>query len=111
MSKKNTRKVYRLERVIPAYEEALGTEGGVVEFEGDADGKTYTMPHPMLSDDAFLGELEDAASTTEMVQVLLGDQYDAFVEGGNSVKAVSMLFALVGRDARESVQKVRITRS
>lgn len=109
MSKKNTRKVYKLAEVRPAYEEAVGSDGGVVEFEG-TDGKTYTFPHPLFMDDDQQEAMDDASTKYEISEVLLGDQYEDFVAAGNSLDDLGMLFGMVSREAQEKAQKVRLTR-
>lgn len=109
MSKKNTRKRYRLEEVRPAYEEAVGTEGGVVEFDG-TDGKVYTFPHPLFMNDDQQEAMDGASSKYEICEALLGEQYEEFVAGGNSLDDLGMLFGMVSREAQEKAQKVRITR-
>ena len=109
MSKKNTRKRYRLAEVMPAYEEALGTDGGAVEFDGNED-KVFSFPNPLFMDEEMQEALDGASSRDEMAQILLGDQYEDFMVGGNSVEALTMLFGGVARESQEKAQKVRLTR-
>lgn len=109
MSKQNNRKKYRLSEVRPAYEEAVGTDGGVVTFDG-TDGQEYTFPHPLFMSDEQQEALDAASTKYELVELLLGDQYEAFVKGGNSIDDLGMLFGMVAREAQEKAQKVRITR-
>lgn len=109
MSKKNNRKRYRLEEVRPAYEEAVGTDGGTVEFEGKNE-KLYTFPHPLFMNDEQQEAMDDASSKYEICEVLLGDQYEDFVADGNSLDDLGMLFGVISRESQEKAQKVRLTR-
>lgn len=109
MSKKNVKKRYRLAEVRPAYEEAVETEGGVVPFDG-TDGKEYTFPHPLFMDEEQQEAMDAASSKYEIAEVLLGDQYDDFVAGGNSLDDLGMLFGIVARESQEKARKVRLTR-
>lgn len=109
MAKQNKRKRYRLEEVRPAYEEAVGTEEGRVDFDG-TDGKSYSFPHPLFMSDEQQEALDDASSKYEIAEVLLGDQYEEFVAGGNSLDDLGMLFGIIAREAQEKARKVRITR-
>lgn len=108
MSKASKRRRVRLNQVRPAYEEALGTEGGRYEFEGNNE-TVYSFPHPAFLDDT--SELDEADSVDEIAQVLLGDQYDQFIEDGNSVQDLLLLFQNVGSEYRGKAGKVRISRS
>lgn len=110
MSKASKRRLVRLSQVRPAYEEALGTDNGRYEFLGD-DDVTYSFPHPAFMDKAAGEELDEADTETELAQVLLGDQYDQFVEGGNSVNDFLLLFQNIGQQYRGKAEKVRISRS
>lgn len=109
MSKRNNRKRYRLEEVRPAYEEAVGTEGGVVEFEG-TDGEVYTFPHPLFMDEDLQEAFDGASSKYEIAELLLGEQYEKFVTGGNSIDDLGLLFGMISREVQEKAGKVRITR-
>lgn len=107
MSKQNKAKKYRLDSVKPAYEEALGTD--VVEIEG-TDGKTYSFPHPLFMDDEQEELVGEASTKYELAEALLGDSYEDFVAGGNSLSDLALLFGAIQREMQEKAQKVRITR-
>lgn len=109
MSKKNNRKRYRLEEVRPAYEEAVGTDGGVVEFEG-TDGEAYSFPHPLFMNEEQQEAFDDASSKYELAELLLGEQYEKFISGGNSIDDLGLLFGMVSREVQEKAGKVRLTR-
>lgn len=109
MSKSNKHKMYRLSEVKPAYEEAVGTAGGKVEFEG-TDGKVYAFTHPLFFSHEEREALQDANTEQEIAQALLGDQYEDFVVGGNDLDALGLLFGSIQQESQEKAQKVRITR-
>lgn len=109
MSKPNKAR-YRLEQVRPTYEDALGTDGGFVEFEG-TDGQLYRFPHPAFMDRAMQESIDEADSGEEVCAALLGDQFEQFKENGNSVDDFGLLFGAIGAEFREKAQKVRISRS
>lgn len=108
MSKASKRRRVRLNQVRPAYEEALGTTGGRYEFEGN-DDVVYSFPHPAFIEDT--SDFDEADNAEELAQALLGDQFDQFIEGGNAINDLVLLFQNVGSEYRGKAGKVRISRS
>lgn len=110
MSKSSKRRLVRLNQVRPAYEEAVGTKGGQYPFVGNDDAE-YSFPHPAFMPKELRAELDDADDEDEIARILLGEQYEKFIKGGNDVEDLMLLFQNVGAEYRGKADKVRISRS
>ncbi|MDV6290329.1 hypothetical protein R2F25_30440 [Streptomyces sp. UP1A-1] len=111
MSKPNGKR-YRLETVRRSYVDAVGGER--VEFEVGPDDapQVFSFPHPVFMPDDVNTALNEAQGKGDEAgaRILLGDQYDAFVEAGGDPTSVMLLFVGVRNEAQDTMQKVRPTK-
>ena len=103
MSKKNLRDLASFDELIAQRREAVGGDGKTVPIEGF--GKTWHVASPGLQDaawnDRFMDLAEDAADgvistadyRTELADLLLGDQADAFIAAADK-EGLDPLFML-----------------
>jgi hypothetical protein len=106
MSKPNGKR-YRLETVRRSYADAVGGED--VEFEV-GDGKVFTFPHPLFTPDDMQQQLAEAKGDQAGARILLGDQWDAFVEAGGDATSLMLLHVAVRNESQDTVQRVRPTK-
>ncbi|ESU46501.1 hypothetical protein K7395_24705 [Streptomyces filamentosus] len=103
MSKPNKAR-FRLSAVKASYAEAVG--GELVEVETD-DGKTYTFPHPLFTDDQRNKELEAAEGDSGKARVLLGDQWDAYMKSGGDANGLMLVYMAVRAESQDTMGKHR----
>jgi hypothetical protein len=99
---------YRLESVKRSYADAVGGER--VEFEVGPENTVFSFPHPMFADDDMQRELNNAQGDVAGARILLGDDYDVFIEAGGDPNALMLLYVGVRADAQDTVNKHRPTR-
>ncbi|WP_405911368.1 hypothetical protein OG529_04420 [Streptomyces longwoodensis] len=111
MSKPNGKR-YRLETVKRQYSDALGVADGRVAFEfgPEDDPHVFEFPHPVFTPDDMQRQLSKAEGDDASVRILLGDQYEAFIEAGGDVNALALLYVGLRNEAQDTVGKVRPTR-
>lgn len=92
---------YDLSAIVEQRTEALGGEN--VEFT--FGGETFTMPHPLLADDAWKEAINDAGdSDVENARAMLGDeQYERFLAAGGRSGYVMLLVQKLVDDTQDSV--------
>lgn len=99
-------KRYTRQAVTAQMHDALNTDGAV-EYqvnEGD-DQPVFRLPHPFFYDKATKDALKALAQDDEegRAKVLLGDQWDAFVEAGGDASDIDMLAGAIQLDAKSSL--------
>lgn len=95
---------YRLEAVRSSYAEAVG--GETVEIE-TADGKVYTFPHPLFTDDETSKAIDAAEGDAGKARVLLGDQWTEFVKSGGDANGAMLVYLAVRSDMQDTMGKHR----
>ncbi|OUD02571.1 hypothetical protein [Streptomyces swartbergensis] len=98
---------YRLSAVKASYEEAVG--GSEVEVETD-DGKVYTFPHPLFTDDDTAKAIDAAEGDGAKARVLLGDQWDAFVKSGGDANGLMLVYVAARSEMQDTLGKHRPTK-
>lgn len=106
MSKPNKSR-YKLSAVRRSYAEAVG--GDVVEVETD-DGKLYTFPHPLFTEDDLARQIDAAEGDTGKAHVLLGDQYDDFVKSGGDPNSLMLVYVAARSEMQDTLGRHRPTR-
>ncbi|PZE23855.1 hypothetical protein [Curtobacterium sp. MCBD17_028] len=90
-------------------EETLGS----ASISYSPDGEHYfELPHPMLYDKATKAALKPLADDDDegIARVLLGEQYDAFIEAGGDPDEIGLLQIAVSQDTRASLTAGRPTK-
>lgn len=108
MSKPNAKR-YRLETVRRSYADALGVPDERVEFEV-GDGKVFHFPHPVFMDSSKNKALNEADGDEAGARILLGDQWQAFLDAGGDPNSLMLLFVGVRAESQDTMQKHRPTR-
>lgn len=108
MSKPNGRR-YKLETVRASYVDAVG--GEQVEFEVGPDAKVFSFLHPMLADDDFQRDFDQADGDRARARLLLGDEYDAFVKAGGDANSLILLYVGVRNEMADTLGKHRPPRT
>lgn len=106
MSKPNKSR-YKLSAVRASYAEAVG--GDQVEVETD-DGKTYTFPHPLFTDDDTARRIDDAEGDEGKARVLLGDQWADFVKSGGDANSLMLVYVAARSEMQDTLGRHRPTR-
>lgn len=106
MSKPNKAR-YKLSAVRRSYEDAVG--GSLVEVETD-DGKVYTFPHPLFTDEDTARAIDAAEGDTGKARVLLGDQWDDFVKSGGDATSLMLVYVAARTEMQDTLQRHRPTR-
>jgi hypothetical protein len=109
MSKPNKAR-YRLETVRRSYVDAVG--GDRVEFEvgPEDDPRVFSFPHPLFTPDDMQQELNEAKGDEGGARILLGDQFQEFVDAGGDANSLMLLYVGIRAESQDKVQKVRPTR-
>lgn len=108
MSKPN-RKRYVLESVRRSYAEALDVPDERVEFEV-GDGKVFHVPHPIFMPSAMQKELNASEGDEAGARILLGDQWQEFIDAGGDATSLILLYTAVRAESQDTVQKHRPTK-
>ncbi|MFB6875666.1 hypothetical protein [Streptomyces sp. NPDC056323] len=95
---------YKLSQVKASYAEAVG--GELVEIETD-DGKVFSFPHPLFTDDATNKAIDAAEGDAGKARVLLGDQWDAYAKSGGDANGVMLVFLAVRAEMQDTMGKHR----
>lgn len=102
MAGKQTKNRYSKNAVRQQMIDAVGGTEIIYTVE-DADGKEieFTIPHPLFYPRATKDALKELDDTDEegVARLVLGDQYDRFVEVGGEDEDISMLMARVQKDS------------
>lgn len=98
---------YKLSAVKRSYEDAVG--GSVVEVETD-DGKVYSFPHPLFTDDDTARAIDAAEGDTGKARVLLGDQYDDYVKSGGDANTLMLVYVAARSEMQDTLQRHRPTK-
>ncbi|MFD5903585.1 hypothetical protein ACFWHG_19095 [Streptomyces microflavus] len=102
MAPKVNRKRYNLADVHAQFAEAVGGE----EVEFDAEGGTYTFPHPVFAEEEWATKVDAAENAAEKGRALLGDeQYEKYRAAGNSDNDLGLLFMAVQQDSQGQIRK------
>jgi len=104
------RNVYVVSQVREQMKEAVGDDR--LELRLD-DGSVVHAPHPLFYSAELKAELKglDEDDTEGMAQVLLGDDYDAWIEGGNTAEDLQLVLIQVQKDTTANLNGRRPTRS
>lgn len=109
---KPSRARYRLSEVKAQYNEALGTEEGLVEFYGNND-ELFTLTHPLFLKSEEQRAMAAAAeiSSEEAVRAVLGaEQAQRYLDGGNDPDDIGLFLAALRNEQQEKAQTVRLKR-
>ncbi|MFI8853686.1 hypothetical protein ACIGW3_26320 [Streptomyces sp. NPDC053499] len=106
MSKPNNSR-YRLSAVRRSYADAVG--GDQVEVETD-DGKVFSFPHPLFTDDDTARQIDAAEGDEGKARALLGDQWDAFVKSGGDGNSLMLVYVAARAEMQDTLGKHRPTR-
>lgn len=98
--KKTNRFSYSRQSVRSQMEETIGST--TIEYEVD-EGKVFIIEHPVFYSKETRKALKAADDTDvdAIAQILLGDQFDAFLEAGGEVEEISMLMVSVQKDTTD----------
>lgn len=106
MSKPNKAR-YKLSAVKRSYSEAVG--GELVEVETD-DGKVFTFPHPLFTDDDTARAIDAAEGDTGKARVLLGESYDDFVKSGGEANTLMLVYVAARSEMQDTLGRHRPTK-
>lgn len=106
MSKPNKTR-YKLSAVKASYAEAVG--GEQIEVETD-DGKVWTFPHPLFTDDDTAREIDAAEGDGARARILLGDQWNDFVKSGGDANGLMLVYVAARSEMQDTVTKHRPTK-
>lgn len=98
---------YRLSAVKASYAEAVG--GELIEVETD-DGKVYTFPHPLFTDDDTAHEIDAADGDGARARILLGDQWAEFEKSGGDANGLMLVYVAARSEMQDTVSKHRPTK-
>lgn len=104
------RNVYKVSQVREQMKEAVGSDR--LELELD-DGTVVHPPHPLFYSAELKAELKelDDDDTEGVAQVLLGDEYDAWIDAGNTAEDLQLVLIQVQKDTTANLNGRRPTRS
>lgn len=106
MSKPNKSR-YKLSAVKASYCEAVGGER--VEVETD-DGKVFSFPHPLFTDDDLAKDIDAAEGDGAKARVLLGDQWSDYVKSGGDANSLMLVYVAARSDMQDTLTKHRPTK-
>ncbi|MBQ1122647.1 hypothetical protein [Streptomyces sp. B15] len=106
MSKPN-RARYKLSAVKASYADAVG--GNQVEVETD-DGKVFTFPHPLFTEDDTARQIDAAEGDEGKARVLLGDQWSDFVKSGGDANGLMLVYVAARSEMQDTLGRHRPTR-
>lgn len=106
MSKPN-RARFKLSAVKRSYAEAVG--GELVEVETD-DGKVFTFPHPLFTEDDLARQIDAAEGDVGKAHVLLGEQYDPFMQSGGDANSLMLVYVAARSEMQDTLGRHRPTR-
>lgn len=104
---KPSRSRYRLSAVRASYAEAVG--GELVEVETD-DGKVYSFPHPLFTDDDIARRIDAAEGDEGKARVLLGDQWPDFVKSGGTANDLMLTYVAARSEMQDTLGRHRPTK-
>ncbi|AZM57631.1 hypothetical protein DMA15_12705 [Streptomyces sp. WAC 01529] len=106
MSKPN-RARFKLSAVKRSYAEAVG--GELVEVETD-DGKVFTFPHPLFTEDDLARQIDAAEGDVGKAHVLLGEAYDDFMKSGGDANSLMLVYVAARSEMQDTLGRHRPTR-